>query len=79
MPSAIEREICYHPNANKYFVVSDGERFEITDEGVGLTVADKITEMINQGAIDRRPGAPNALTGLDAVQYLESLELAKDD
>jgi hypothetical protein len=55
--------------------VTDGERREITDQGVGLTVADKIAEQINQGAIDKRPGAPGQVLGTDAVQFHETLEL----
>jgi hypothetical protein len=73
---ASKREIWYHSNAQKYFLVTDGERREFTDEGPGLTVADKIAEQINQGAIDKRPGAPGQVLGLDAVQFLEGLELA---
>lgn len=72
---ASKREIWYHPNAQVYMLVTDGERRVITDQGPGLTVADKITELINQGAIDKRPGAPGQVLGNDAVQFLETLEL----
>ncbi len=74
MPSnASAREIYYHPNAQVYQVVHGIERRTLVAVG-GVTVNQQIAALINEGAIDRRPGAPNELLGTPCVQFLESLE-----
>lgn len=74
MPSnAAAREIYYHPNALVYQVVHGIERRTLVAAG-GVTVDQQIAELINQGAIDRRPGAPGELLGNNAVRFLESLK-----
>lgn len=70
---AYVREIHYHPNAGLYYLVFGGERVRFVDSG-GSTVAQQIATHINEGAIDRRPGAPNQLVGDAAVHFLEALK-----
>jgi hypothetical protein len=75
MPSnAAAREIYFHPYANVYQVVHGIERRTLVDVVGGPTVAQQIAELINQGAIDRRPGSPNQLLGPNVVYFLEALE-----
>jgi hypothetical protein len=73
MPSAIERELVYHPNAGVYQVVGDISRRTLVATG-GVTVNQQITALINNNCVDRRPGSPNQLLGNDAVHYLECFE-----
>lgn len=77
MPSnASAREIWYHPNANLHFVVHGVHRARLVDKTAagGPTVATQIAEQINQGAIDKRPGAPGQVIGSAAVAFLEGLK-----
>lgn len=75
MPSdPSKRELYFHPYANVTVVVHGIERRTLADVPGGPTVAQQISELVNQGAIDRRPGAPGQLLGPNVVYFLESLE-----
>jgi hypothetical protein len=67
------REIWYHPNSAQTFLVHGPYRREFVSVG-GSTATQQIAAQINQGAIDKRPGAPGQVTGADAVHFLEGLE-----
>jgi hypothetical protein len=69
-PSA--REIYLHPNANVTQVVHGIERRTLVDVPGGPTVAQQVTALLNEGAIDRRPGSLNPLVA--CVHFLEALE-----
>lgn len=67
-------QIVQHGNTNQIFAVFGCWRREYVTVP-GSTAAQQIAADINQGAIDRRPGAPAQLLGSNATHFLESKEI----
>lgn len=69
-----EPQIVQHGNTGQIFLVFGPWRREYVTVA-GSTATQQINEDINQGVIDRRPGAPAQLLGTNATHFLEGKEL----
>lgn len=76
MPSGNQREIVRHGNTGEDFQVFGPFR-RLYRNVSGSSAANQIAQHLNDGAVERRPGFPNAvdpLSGNNATHYLEGLQ-----